>query len=77
MSTDGDISEATSPLGLEEQPWENFQEKQDLSAAIEECGIRGGDKLEFQNCKKCGSLVFENVSFLKISKFLSFLRILL
>jgi len=66
LSTDGDLSEACSPLG--EQPkeslsWDKFQEK-GLSKALKKCHIqKDNGKLEFLNCKKCGSLYFENVSF--------------
>jgi hypothetical protein len=65
LSTDGDLSEACSPLG--EQPkealgWDKFKEK-GLSKALKKCQIqKDNGKLEFLNCKKCGSLYFEKVS---------------
>lgn len=59
MSTEGEESEANSPLLTDKQ---SLTQSDDLKAALLRSNALHGDYVELKNCKRCGSMIFKDLS---------------
>lgn len=59
MSTEGEESEAHSPLLTDKQ---SLTQSDDLKAALLRSNALQGDYVELKNCKRCGSMIFKDLS---------------